>query len=142
MTDQKQFSIVKPTINTPYHIDFAWWKDHDNNWRVFLFGCLCPEHQLTFKDQTDESKIDWIDPVTAEIKEVDGLQTTLMDHCSKEPGFLSISSTVDAIFRVFLSNGNSPTTSQELSDKIGRPADTILKTISGFTVYKGIRPCR
>jgi hypothetical protein len=142
MTEQKQFSVVKPTINTPYHIDFEWWKTHDNNWRVFLFGCLCSEHQLLFQNQNEETMIDWVDPVTAEIKEVDGLQTTLMDHCAKEPGFLSISSTVDTIFRVFLSNGNTPTSSQQLSDKIGRPADTILKTISGFTVYKGIRPSK
>ncbi|KAF0112573.1 MAG: hypothetical protein C0417_00195 [Chlorobiaceae bacterium] len=141
MAEQKHFSVIRPTIDTPYHIDFDWWKEHDNNWRVFLFSCLCPEHQSTFQDHSIETKIDWVDPYTAEIREVDGLQTTLINHCVKEPGFLTANTAmVDAIFRVFLSNGNHPMSPLELSDKIGKSADTILRTISGLQVYKGIRP--
>ncbi|MEA5077331.1 MAG: hypothetical protein VB013_02060 [Anaerolineaceae bacterium] len=141
MSDPKPFSLIKPTLETPYHIDFDWYKEHDGNWRVFLLNCLCPEHQETYKDQSEDGMIDWIDPETAEVKRVDGLQSTLMTHCAKEPGFVTTNTAmVDAIFRVFLSNGNNPMTPVELSDKIGKPADTILKTISGLQVYKGIRP--
>lgn len=141
MSDPKPFSLIKPTLETPYHIDFDWYKEHDGNWRVFLLNCLCPEHQETYKDQSEDGMIDWIDPETAEVKRVDGLQSTLMSHCAKEPGFVTTNTAmVDAIFRVFLSNGNNPMTPIELSDKIGKPADTILKTISGLQVYKGIRP--
>jgi len=141
MSDPKPFSLIKPTLETPYHIDFDWYKEHDGNWRVFLLNCLCPEHQETYKDQSEDGMIDWIDPETAEVKRVDGLQSTLMSHCAKEPGFVTTNTAmVDAIFRVFLSNGNNPMTPVELSDKIGKPADTILKTISGLQVYKGIRP--
>lgn len=143
MTDQRTFSFVKPSINTPYHIDFDWWKTHDANWRVFLFSCLCPEHQGLFANQSNEFFIDWVDPVTAEIIQVDGLQSTLMDHCAKQDGFYSTQTAlVDAIFRVFLANGNTPLSPLELSDKIGKPAETILRTLSGSQVYKGIRPCR
>ncbi len=141
MSDPKPFSLIKPTLETPYHIDFDWYKEHDGNWRVFLFNCLCPEHQEIYKDQSEDGMIDWINPETAEVKRVDGLQSTLMSHCAKEPGFVTTNTAmIDAIFRVFLSNGNIPMTPVELSDKIGKPADTILKTISGLQVYKGIRP--
>lgn len=141
MTDPKPFSLIKPTLETPFHIDFDWYKEHDGNWRVFLLNCLCPEHQEIYQNQSEDGMIDWIDPETAEVKRVDGLQSTLMSHCAKEPGFVTTNTAmVDAIFRVFLSNGNHPMTPTELSDKIGKPADTILKTISGLQVYKGIRP--
>ncbi len=86
--------------------------------------------------------IDWIDPETAEIRQVDGLQSTLMDHCARQMNFVTENTAmVDAIFRIFLSNGNSPLNAEELSDKIGKPAETILRTLSGLTVYRGIRPC-
>ena len=45
-----------------------------------------------------------------------------------------------AIFRVFLANGNEPLTPVELAEELGRPADTILRTIGGFQVYHGIKP--
>lgn len=143
MSEQKPFSFVKPTINTFYHIDFDWWKNHDSNWHVFLFSYLCPDHQSLFADRNIENTIDWVDPETAEIHQVDGLQSTLMDHCARLEGFYTgQTALVDAIFRVFLANGNVPLSPLELSDRIGKPAETILRTISGQNVYKGIRPCR
>lgn len=143
MTDGQRFSFVKPGLGTSYHIDFDWWKDHDANWRVFLLSYLCPEHQAAFSGAETSTMIDWIDPETAEVHQVDGLQSTLMDHCARLEGFYSEQTAlVDAIFRVFLANGNTPLSPIELSDKIGRPAETILRTISSPNVYKGIRPCR
>ncbi len=143
MSDRKPFSFVKPGLTTTYHIDFDWWKNHDANWRVFLYNYLCPEHQAAFSSLDGRAMIDWIDPDTAEIHQVDGLQSTLMNHCAKVEGFyVEQTAIVDAIFRVFLANGNAPLSPIELSDKIGRPAETILRTISSPNVYKGIRPCR
>jgi hypothetical protein len=142
MSDIKpHFSLIKPTLDTPFHIDFEWWKNHDNDWRIFLKNCLCPEHQKAFENQPESGMIDWVDPATAEVQQVDGLQSILMQHCAKEPGFLTFNTAmIDAIFRVFLANGNAPMTPAELSDKIGKPAETILRTIAGVQVYKGIRP--
>ncbi len=137
---ETKFSLIKPTLDTPFHIDFEWWKTHDNNWRVFLLNCLCPEHQKLFEMQSADVMIDWVDPETAEVKLVDGLQSTLMSHCVKEPGFVTANTAmVDAIFRVFLSNGNEPLSAQQLSEKIGKSANTILQTIAGGQVYRGIR---
>jgi hypothetical protein len=39
-----------------------------------------------------------------------------------------------------LINGNQPMNAVELSKKIGRPADTILRTLGGQRVYRGLRP--
>jgi len=139
--NKTHFSLIKPTLDTPYHIDFEWWKSHDNDWRIFLKNCLCPEHQAAFENQPESGMIDWIDPETAQISQVDGLQSTLMTHCAKLDGFVTTNTAmIDAIFRVFLSNGNLPLSPNELSEKIGKPAETILRTISGIQVYKGIRP--
>jgi hypothetical protein len=140
MDDNKQFSLVKPSINTPFHIDFSWWKVHDNNWHIFLQGYLCQEHQLQYANMTADSMVDWVDPTTAEVNQVDGLQQVLMLHCAKQPGFLEGNTMVDSIFRVFLSNGNSPLTPANLESMLGQSANKILLTISGGQVYKGLRP--
>ncbi len=141
MIEGKRFSLVKPTINTPFHIDFNWWMQNDNNWRVYLHDCLCSEHQAAFSINEESESIDWVDPETAEIQQVDGLQNILITHCAKQPGFLtSNSSLVDVVFRVFLASGNVPLTPQEISQRIGRQADTILRTLAGPVVYKGLRP--
>ena len=143
MTEQKPFSLIRPTLDTPYHIDFNWWKIHDSNWRIFLMSCLCQEHQKIFQDKPDLSMIDRVDPETAEVHQVDGIQSVLMDHCVKDPNFINFNTAmVDSIFRVFLSNGNQPLSPKGLSDKIGKPPELILRTLSGATVFKGIRPFR
>jgi hypothetical protein len=141
MSEQIKFSLVKPTTDTPFHIDFDWWKQHDSDWRVFLFNFLCESHQSTYKDQDENVVVDFIDPDTAEVKSVDGLLHTLLNHCAKMEDFISRdSSLVSTVFRVLLSNNNQPLSPNQLSNIINRPANTILITLSGPTVYKGIRP--
>ncbi len=141
MPEDSKFSLVKPTIDTPFHIDFEWWQKHDSNWRVFLLGLLCANHQTAYANQDENVVIDYIDPETAEVKTVDGLLHTLMQHCAKQPDFISKdSSLVATVLRIFLSNGNNPLSVKELSSLTNRPANTILLTLSGPNVYKGIRP--
>lgn len=134
-------SLIKPTINTPYHIDFDWWKNNDNNWRVYLTGCLCPEHQPLFSNMAADQKIDLVDPVTGEVTQTDGVTAIIEDHCSKMPGFIDSSTKLlDAVFRALLIMRNKPLTPSELAQMINRPAETILRTITGGRVYLGIRP--
>jgi hypothetical protein len=141
MNEPVRFSLVKPSVDTPFHIDFQWWKQHDNNWRVHLHDCLCSEHQLLFSNLDDENWVDWIDPETAEVKRVDGLQHILMTHCARQHGFLTVNTTlVDAVFRTFLANGNIAMSPKDLSGQINRPAETILRTLAGPQIYKGLRP--
>jgi hypothetical protein len=134
-------SLLKPTIKTPFHIDFDWWKKNERDWHVFLRSLLCPEHQEAFTEIEEGGIIDWIDPKTAEVKAVDGVQHTLMSHCALLAEFSdSHTAMVEAVFRTFLANGNVPMSADELARKLERPAETILRTISGARVYRGLRP--
>ena len=141
MTEVRHSSLVKPTLNTYFHIDFGWWSQSDRDWRVHLQSLLCYEHQQAFQNFQDDEMVDWVDPETAEVQRVDGLQHILILHCAKEPGFITERTTlVDALFRLFLANGNEPMTTQELAEQLGRPPQTILKVLSSGQVYRGMRP--
>ncbi|MEZ0396914.1 MAG: hypothetical protein ABWK53_10870 [Anaerolineales bacterium] len=141
MTEVKKFSLVKPTTQTPFHVDFEWWKQNDRNWHVELRDLLCPEHQQAFADLPEDQLIDWVDPETAEVHPMDGLQNALITHCARQEGFINAQTAlVDAVFRLLLSNGNAPLSADELGRRLGRPAEVILRTLAGPRVYKGIRP--
>lgn len=134
-------SLIKPSLQTPFHIDFEWWKANDTNWHVELKGLLCPEHQALYSTLEDGQLIDWVDPETAEVRQLDGLQSLIMNHCAKQDDFISEhTAIVDAVFRLFLINGNIPLTPDEIGRKLNRPGLIILKTISGVRIYKGLRP--
>lgn len=138
---KKPLRLVRPTTQTPFHINFDWWQESDANWRIFLFDFLCAEHRAAFEGQSDTVQIDAVDPETAEVKTVDGLLYELTNHCARQPDFISDSMPlVSKIFRIFLSNGNQPLSAEELAEKANRPARTILTTLTGPQVYKGIRP--
>lgn len=138
---ERKFSLVKPTIETPFHIDFNWWQENDRNWHVELRSLLCEEHQKAFADFPEGQLIDWVDPVTAEVRQLDGLQNTLINHCARQEGFLDEhTALVEAVFRTLLANGNTPISTEELGAQLNRPAEVILRTLSSARVYKGIRP--
>jgi hypothetical protein len=142
MSELKKFSLVKPTVETPFHIDFDWWRENDRNWHVELRSLLCEEHQEAFANLPEGQLIDWVDPETAEVRQMDGLQNTLIDHCARQEGFLDEhTAMVDAVFRILLASGNTPMSTEEFGTRLRRPADVILRTLAGPRVYKGIRPC-
>jgi hypothetical protein len=141
MTENKRTSLIKPTLETRYHIDFDWWSTHERDWRVYLRSYLCSEHQEVYQDIENDIRIDWVAAKTGEVTQVDGLQHTLIAHCARQEGFIvEQGALVDSVFRVFLANGNTPQTAEELGERLNRPPLTILKTLSGMRVYKGIRP--
>ena len=141
MPEGKRTSLVKPTVATPFHIDFDWWQKNERDWHVYLRSLLCAEHREAFASAEEGRMIDWVDPLTAEVKPVEGVQNTLMTHCVKQPDFLTEQTAmVEAVFRLFLTNGNIPMSSDELGARLNRPAMTILRTLTAGRVYKGIRP--
>ena len=134
-------SLLKPNSKTLFHIDFDWWKQNESDWHVFLRSLLCAEHQEAFSTIEEGELIDWIDPVTAEVKSVDGIQHALMSHCALQPDFANArTALVEAVFRIFIVNGNVPMNAEDISKKLDRPALTILRTIAGLRVYRGLRP--
>jgi hypothetical protein len=137
----RRFSLIKPTLQTPFHIDFDWWQKSERDWHVYLRSLLCSEHQEVFADVRQGEMIDWVDPKTAEVKPVNGIQHTLMTHCARRPEFVTEQTAlVEAVFRLFLTNENMPMTAEELGSLLNRPPETILRTLSGPRVYKGLRP--
>jgi len=134
-------SLLKPNAKTRFHVDFDWWKQNERDWHIFLRSLLCPDHQETFASIEEGQTIDWIDEQTAEVRPVEGIQHALMSHCALQADFLGErTALVEAVFRTFLVNGNTPMSSEDLAVHLKRPADTILRTLAGPRVYRGLRP--
>jgi acyl dehydratase len=141
MTEVKRPALLKANLDTPFHIDFDWWQQNENDWHVHMRSVLCETHQQMFAETENDQQIDWIDPETAEVRPLDGLQHVLMSHCAKQEEFLTINTAlVDGVFRVLLSRGNAPQSPRQLAEVLGKSPEVILKTIAGPRVYKGIRP--
>jgi len=132
---------IKPTVDTKFHIEQAWWEEKGRNFRVHLLSHLCSECQERYKDYQEADLIDWIDADTGEVAQVDGLWHSLRVCCSLKPDYINDQTPLTtAIFRTFLANGNEPRSPAELAEELGRPASTILRTIGGLHVYNGIKP--
>lgn len=143
MTLPKPMSaMVKPTIDTKYHVDYSWWERSGEDLRTYRLSHLHQEQRERLSHAREERVVDYVDPETAEVTQLDELGLAIRE-AAKDPHFINAQvPLVDAVFRVFLMNGNAPMSPRELADLTGKPAETILKTLSGSggRVYKGIRP--
>lgn len=143
MTEAKRPSLLKPNVRTNFQIDFEWWKESERDWHVYLRSLLCPAHQESLAGLEEGQMIDWVEEDTAEVREVDGIQHALMSHCARQEDFVTQKTAlVEAVFRLLLANGNQPMSAEDLSARMGRPANTILTTLAGPRVYKGLRPAQ
>lgn len=134
-------SVVKPSLNTKFHIDYEWWeKSSPDDLRVYLRSHL-PQHQQDRINPTAEAHmVDFVDPNTGEVLKIDELRLAIK-LAAEAPDFINEHiSLVDSVFRVFLKNNNIPLSPKQLAELTGRPAETILKTLSGKRIYQGIRP--
>lgn len=140
MSLSKPSALVKPTHDTKFHIDYDWWERTQEDLHYYLLSHLQKEHREQLAEMPENEIVDYIDPETGEIHQMDALQLAIQES-ARSPEFITDQvSLVDAIFRVFLKNNNRPMTTRELADQVGRDAETILKTIGGRHIYKGIRP--
>lgn len=141
MAEGKRFRLVKPTLQTPFHIDFEWWSKNDRNWQVYLRSYLSEEDQTVVAGEEDDQLIDIVDIETAEIHRVDALQHLLITRYASRDDFITSSTTVtELIFRLLLANGNAPYTAVELGERLGKDPNMVLRMLSGLRIYKGIRP--
>jgi hypothetical protein len=136
----QRVSLVKPTLDTPFHIDFSWWRQNDREWKVFLRGLLGPEQEDKLAGMTGDERVDWVDPHTGEVVQMDVLQFLLSSHYAQEGESSEGTTLIESIFRTFLKSGNTPMSSRQLGEALNRQPITILKTVSGLRVYRGIRP--
>jgi len=137
----KPSALVKPTLETKFHIDYSWWERSNDDLRTYLLSHLLPEQRERLSQEDGEAAaVDYIDPETAEVRQLDALQIAIQE-AALDPSFINEhTSTVDSVFRVFLANGNTPQTPVQLAEYTHRDADVILKTLNGRTIYKGLRP--
>jgi len=137
----KPSALIKPTLDTKFHIDYEWWeRNTDDDLHTYLLSHLPQQWRDQLSHESETRIVDYIHPETGEVFQLDELGLAIQE-AAKDPNFINPhTSLVDSIFRVFLSNGNTPQSPRELAEHIGRPAATILKTLSGGRVYKGIRP--
>lgn len=136
----KPSALAKPTLDTEFYIDYSWWDRSADDLRTYLLSHLLPEQRDRLSQTTEDRVVDFIDPETAEVTQLDELGLAIQ-LAARDPNFINPhTSLVDSVFRVFLANGNQPKTPRELEEETGRPASLILKTLSGARIYKGIRP--
>ncbi len=133
--------FIKPTLDTPFHIDYNWWEQQGLDLNVKLVSHLCPEHRNAYAGQPVGDKIDWVDWETGEVTPVDGLQYIITTHCSKEPGYVVQAPTmIEAIFRAFLSTSNQPMTPRMLGPMVGRLPEQVLRLLASRRARLGLRP--
>lgn len=136
----KPSALVKPTLNTKFYIDYKWWDRATEDLRTYLLSHLRPEQKERLVQSDEDRVVDYIDPETGEVFRYGELDLAIQ-QAARDPEFINPhTSMVDSIFRVFLRTNNTPMTPRELADEISRPPETILKTIGGRQIYKGIRP--
>ncbi|MDQ7025964.1 MAG: hypothetical protein Q9P44_10445 [Anaerolineae bacterium] len=136
----KSSTVVKPTLKTLFHIDYDWWERENNDLRAYMLTHLPPDLREKFVGRDEFEVVDYIDPETGEVQRLDELGLAIQESAKREDFITIQTSLVDSVFRIFLSNGNTPRSPKELEADTGRDARTILKTFGGIRVYRGIRP--
>ena len=137
-------AFVKPTLATKFHIDFDWWQKQARSLRVYLFSHLCVACAARYADSAPHP-MDWVDPYTGEVKQVDVLWDVIRDCCSHQDDFTTPQTPLAvAALLTFIANDNMPLTPVELHETISvsRSPEIILRTLGGRQVYYGIRPVR
>ncbi len=135
--------FFKPGIETKFRIDFEHWRANDPSWKSTFQSYLCETHQQSLNEEQQSLMIDAVNPETGEVTQVDQMWDILVSHCAQQDDFILENATLtDSVFRALIRNANEPLSAEELSQIISKPAEVILKTISGPRVYRGIRPVR
>lgn len=142
MSSEKRKSLVRPTVDTAFQIDFEWWASRDPAWKLSLTSLLSQEEKDKYSSVIDgDSMVDFIDPRTGKVALVDGLQNIIVSEIATKESFLNPKIAItEGIFRLFMKNGNLPLTPNEMSEELNRDAKIILRTLLGVRPPKGIRP--
>lgn len=134
--------LIKPSVETKFYIDFDWWEQSRDDLQIYLRTHLTPDQQKSLERKDLGQIYDYVDPETGEVSQMDALGLALRESATRDDFITGRIGLIDSVFRVLLVNGNDPLNARELADLTGRNASTILKTIGGIRVYRGIRPYR
>lgn len=135
--------LTRPTMDTKFHIDYDWWTRQERDLQVYLRS-LCKTYGVAFEDDADANKmVDWVDMEAAEVQQVNMAHYKVLTYCARQPDYITPNtSLVEAVFRLFLANGNRPLTVPELLAELNRVGQesTLLRMLSSPRVYRGLRP--
>ena len=132
--------LIKPTVDTKFYIDYEWWDTSKDDLNVYLMTHLSQEERDKLENVDNDAVIDYVHPETGEVFQLDALGLAIQESAKQENFITDHIGLIDSVFRAFLVNDNHPLTARELAEITDRDAPTILKTIGGMRVYRGIRP--
>ena len=138
----KRVRVGRPSVETRFHIESGWWHQIGRDFRIYLHGSLCPIcRQELFPTNGSYESVDYVDPQTAEVRQLNELWARLLSHCSQQAEYVEPNTPLTAaIFRTLLASGNRPMSAKELQRRIGKSdPGTILRILIGKTHY-GILP--
>ena len=132
--------LIKPSVETKFYIDYDWWEQSRDDLQIYLRTHLTPEQQKMLEDKDLREMFDYVDSETGEVFQMDALGLAIREAAMREDFITGHIGLIDSVFRALLVNGNNPLNALELAERTGRNASTILKTIGGVRIYRGIRP--
>lgn len=138
----RRITRFRPTLDTKFHIDYAWWEQSGRDFRLYLRDQLCDECRERFADHQNTENVDWVDPDTGEVHQTDALRECLRTRCANDPDYINERLPLaSACFRIFLANNNAPLAPNELHQLLPwLSAELILRTLGGERIYLGLRP--
>ena len=132
--------LIKPSVETKFYIDYDWWEHSRDDLQVYLLTHLPQEQQQALQHRDLHEVFDYVHPETGEVFQLDTLGLAIKESSKGEDFIGEGIGLIDSVFRALLVNGNQPLSALELGDVTGRDSETILKTIGGVRIYRGIRP--
>lgn len=135
----KTANLRRVTPDTKFHIDYGWWEESHLDLRTYLLTRISLGNDVG--SELPAERIDLVDSKTGEVRQVDAFQYLVRSYFSRHGNDLATQgSLVDAVFSVLLANGNEPMTAAEIGERVQKPAELVIKTFGGSTIYHGIRP--
>src|SRR5262245_50608844 len=98
-------------IHTPFHIDLDWWSDRGRSLRRFLAEITGTEDA----DLAPATAMDYIDPRTAEVYQLDTLWVQVLTTYAHRPDYITDQTPITtAVLRAFIENVNRPMSALDL----------------------------
>jgi hypothetical protein len=145
VTDVLHQGADAPEAEDPrYYIDETWYTSHNKSFRTVAQTRLCPSCRKKLGTEVQEHvpTVDNRGRVVYEMRAVPFASNPLSEirkHCSKEAQYITPETPLmEAIFRVFLANGNQPADVPTILEQLSAyvPANERLRTYSEETVKR------
>ncbi|MCB0076271.1 MAG: hypothetical protein KDD73_02535 [Anaerolineales bacterium] len=136
-----KFNIRRPTIDTPFHIDWGWFERNRLSAESAVYNQVCESHRAEVEPAgTDE--MDYIDSTTGEVFVTDARREVIMALCQFEDDYISAEMPLhQAVFRLLLASNNRPTSPAEMAAQLNRhDPQTLLRLLTSGSVSYGVIP--